>query len=508
MCDDETRTQAGQHFDLRNSALAALRAFPDPWWLLDDHGKILFASDVLGALLGLQGTDCRGLTLAELWQRVGARVIHDAEVLQRWSGASALVEWRTGRGEQRRAILRETVVAAEGEPVRVAVLHEVSACLAEHVALAECRDRFAAFMEHLPGVAYMKDPAGRYVYVSPTFERHFGKPPDAYVGKRDAEVWPAEVVEQLRASDAAVLERRSVVQTTERVPQADGLHYWLATKFPILSASGEVVLIGGVAVDVTEERRALESLKELQRSAQQRERLADVGAITAQILHDLANPIAGLSMQVQLLLRRAARDPNRPVASLVQSLGRLLAEVQRLDALLREFKDFAREQRLELQPLRLRAFLGDCIAQWRPVARSRDIGLVGELSPDLPVIRADAEQLRRVMDNLVKNAIEAIDRGPGTIWLRSAPVGSERVRISVADDGPGIASHIDPFRLFETTKPYGTGLGLPIVRQIVEAHGGRIAFEPREPRGVTFHIDLPQHGPAWPTPPTGFVGPR
>ncbi len=486
-----------------NHPFSLLDAVPWPLLVANLSRQLVFANQAALEVLSLPMEAVQTRTVEEIWGLVGAELSPGSRLCELLPGSVATVEWRTATGNRRVFLVSEAALHLGAESVNVVMLQEVSQLEAELAKLDDCRERFHAFMNHLPGVAYMKDANGRYVYVSPTFERHFGQPSHWYVDKLDAEVWPSEVLEQLRASDALVLQKRTVVQTTERVPQGDGVHYWLATKFPILGPSGQVALIGGVAVDITGERRAVENLKALERSAHQRERLADVGAITAQILHDLANPIAGISMQVQLLLRRAGRDPDRPMATMVQSLSRLLAEVQRLDVLLREFKEFAREQRLELQPLRLRPFLTDCVNQWRPVARAREIALHADLAQDLPVIRADPDQLRRVMDNLVKNAIEAIERGPGSIWIHSLLHEPEHVRISVLDDGPGIAPHIEPFRLFETTKPYGTGLGLPIVRQIVEAHGGKIQFEPREPRGAAFHVDLPRQGPVGALPPSG-----
>ncbi|GIW44837.1 MAG: hypothetical protein KatS3mg077_2119 [Candidatus Binatia bacterium] len=480
------------------STVQLLERLPVAVLLLDGVRSVTFANAVASALLRLAPEAIAGLPEEALWGVLGGHPDPQSTLSTHFPESRGVIERLDDRGQPSVLLVQEIAVNLGEKAQVLLLLHDVSQLAAERLALEECRDRFHTFMEHLPGVAYMKDRDGRYVYVSPTFQRHFGQPVDFYVGRLDRELWPAEVIEQLRASDAVVLEKRTVVQATERVPQSDGTHYWLSTKFPILGSGGEVVLIGGVAVDVTEERRALESLKELQRTAQQRERLADVGAITAQILHDLANPIAGLSMQVQLILRRAGREPDRPLGTLLQSLARLFAEVQRLDTLLREFKDFAREQRLELEPVRLRPFLAECAAQWRPVARARDIALHADLSSELPIIQADPEQLRRVIDNLVKNAIEAIERGPGSIWIHSMLRKPKLVRISVVDDGPGIAPHVEPFRLFETTKPYGTGLGLPIVRQIVEAHGGSIQFEPRDPRGVAFHVDLPEHGPTWP----------
>lgn len=471
-----------------------LAAVEEPYLLVDSRGRIVAAS--AGASQRWAGTKV-GRTLRDAGFQEAPWLRADLVAGEEWRGRiERQVQGRTETEEVQVRPLRFR--SQRWWLVRIAGPDEF------YRELIECRDRFTAFMQHLPGVAYMKDREGRYVFVSASFERHFGHPVEHYLGRLDQEVWPEEVVRELRSSDRQVLESGAVVQTTERVPQPDGLHWWLTTKFPIFDASGAVRLVGGVAVDITEERRALEQLREFTRISQQRERLADVGAITAQILHDLANPVAGLSMQVQLLIRRASRDPSQPVGNLWPAARQILAEAQRLDALLREFKDFTREQRLELQLVELRPFLSECVTQWRPFARAREVTLQAELADPLPQVRADGDKLRRVLDNLIRNSLEAIERGPGHILVRSLADPAERVRISVLDDGPGIPPGVDPFRLFETTKPYGTGLGLPIAQQIVHAHGGKIWFEPLTPRGTAFHVELLPAGP-----PLGFgAGPN
>ena len=105
-------------------------------------------------------------------------------------------------------------------------------------------------------------------------------------------------------------------------------------------------------------------------------------------------------------------------------------------------------------------------------------------------------KLFRVLDNLVKNAIEAIGRGPGEVRISLSAGDSARrgVRVSVSDTGSGLPETVDVFRLFETTKPNGSGLGLPIARRIIEAHGGGLSFARCEPHGTVFHIDLPAGG--------------
>jgi PAS domain S-box-containing protein len=236
---------------------------------------------------------------------------------------------------------------------------------------------------------------------------------------------------------------------------------------------------------------AEEESRKFQLLAQQRERLADIGAIAADVAHDLGNPVAALSLQAELLIRRAARDPSAPVETLLGPAKRIVAEAHRLDRLVAEVKGFARQQRLQRAAVALPGLLRSVVDMWRPMAGARRIFLRLDAPEDLPVLHADEDKLRRVLDNLIKNAVEAIEQGPGQIRLSAAtrPRG-DLVRISVQDSGPGIAPGVDVFRLFETTKRDGSGLGLSIARQIALAHGGDLTVEAVEPHGTIFHLDL------------------
>jgi signal transduction histidine kinase len=126
----------------------------------------------------------------------------------------------------------------------------------------------------------------------------------------------------------------------------------------------------------------------------------------------------------------------------------------------------------------------------------RRINLTFEGPPRRLMVRIDGEKIHRVLDNLVKNAVEAIDGGSGRITISAGACPGARVRISVADSGPGIRKDVDVFRLFESTKAEGSGLGLAVARQIVLAHGGAIYFEAALPHGTIFHVELPPEGPA------------
>jgi PAS domain S-box-containing protein len=253
--------------------------------------------------------------------------------------------------------------------------------------------------------------------------------------------------------------------------------------------------IANVLAEAIARQRAEAELAQVQRQNRQRERLADIGAITAKLVHDLGNPLAAVSMQAQLILRRTRRGDVQPRTLVEQPAERVLSTVRRLESLVREFNSFAREQRLNLANIELRHLLETIIDLWGPLAagRSIELRLAGEGGV---TVRADEEKLRRLLDNLISNALEAVERGPGEIVVRMEIPTVEKVRISVEDSGPGIPEGVDIFRLFETTKPEGTGIGLAVAKQIVLAHGGTIEHAMKQPRGTVFHVDLPRKGPA------------
>ncbi|MBP1683973.1 MAG: two-component hybrid sensor and regulator [Deltaproteobacteria bacterium] len=261
----------------------------------------------------------------------------------------------------------------------------------------------------------------------------------------------------------------------------------------IVDETGILVGFIGTCTDMTERRRAEAELQDLQKRSLQRERLADIGAITAKLVHDIGNPLAGLSMQAQLVLRRVRL--NETGDSLLRPAEKIVSEVHRLEGLINEFREFSREQRLHRQAIDIPRFLREVVDLWQPVARPHAITISLESPIDVPTIQADPDKLRRVFDNLVKNAVEAIEPGPGQVTIHVALPIPGKLRISVEDSGPGIPESVDVFHLFETTKSQGSGLGLTIAREIVLAHGGSIAFVPRQPHGTIFHVDLPVDRP-------------
>jgi PAS domain S-box-containing protein len=261
----------------------------------------------------------------------------------------------------------------------------------------------------------------------------------------------------------------------------------------LFDAKDRVIGLVGCGQDVTEVRLAERERARLEHELREQGRLADIGALATRLGHDLGNTTTCLAVQAQLLKRRA--DEGRPAAELREHCELLLASIKSQQELLGGLRELARGQRLELQRVNLVHLVGEAVAPWRDVAEHRDVPLVTVFDERLPEPVADPVKLRRVVENLVKNALEATEPGAGRVILRAAAPDTAHVRISVADEGAGLPDDFDGPRMFASTKSGGTGLGLTICREIVAAHAGSLSFERLTPRGTAAHVDLPVRGP-------------
>lgn len=152
-------------------------------------------------------------------------------------------------------------------------------------ALRQSEERFARFMQNLPGLAWIKDMQGRYVYANAAAEKAFRTPHERLYGKTDADVFRPEVAAQFGKNDEQALQAGQGIQVIEELEHEDGvLHYSLVTKFPIPGADGEIALIGGTAFDITERKQAEEELKQARARAEETaDRMARLHQVTASL---------------------------------------------------------------------------------------------------------------------------------------------------------------------------------------------------------------------------------
>lgn len=329
------------------------------------------------------------------------------------------------------------------------------------------------------------DHQGRIELFNPAAERIFGYPREEIVGQNIRQLMPepyaSEHQDYLNRYERT-RERRAIGRIRTIAAQRKNGQVFPVELSITEIRSGNEMRYGAFIRDISEKVRLQEQLVE-------RERLAAIGTTAATFAHEVGNPLNSMFMLAQLLERRLRRQYDAVDETVLTPLHNLMSEMQRLLALLEEFRSLARRQQLQVKPVSLSLLIADLCTVEAPYHAAHNIKVAHEISPDLPLIEADVEKLKQVLLNLCKNAVEAMPQG-GTLTLRAHNSGG-RIRLEVRDTGTGIPAGLDIFEPFTTTKAQGTGLGLTIVRQIVAAHKGMLNYSSMPGQGSTFTIDLP-----------------
>ena len=226
----------------------------------------------------------------------------------------------------------------------------------------------------------------------------------------------------------------------------------------------------------------------------QTEKITAWQEIARQLAHELRNPLTPIKLSSERLLRKYKNDPENISTILEPAITNIITEVNALDNLLKEFRDFSRLPAPTLSRENICALLNDTLGTYKTSFPAVEFSFTSEYeSIDIDI---DSKQMKQVFSNLLKNACESFENRTGVISVQTDLVrkgNSSYCRIRVQDNGSGI----DPekqeqvFNPYFTTKTEGTGLGLPIVERIIFDHKGQIWFESDKGHGTTFFIDLP-----------------
>ena len=252
------------------------------------------------------------------------------------------------------------------------------------------------------------------------------------------------------------------------------------TSLPHISGGGGVVVFD----DIT--------------SLLQAQRTAAWGEVARRLAHEIKNPLTPIQLSAERMQHKLLRKLDAQDAQiLLRSTETIVNQVSALKKMVNEFSEYARAPELEFRLLDLNSLVKEVLTLYEASERSASensqphIHLV--LAPDLPAVRGDSARLRQVIHNLLQNAQDTLAGAVApAITVRTETV-TNGVKLSVSDNGGGFPEHVKA-RVFEpyvTTKPKGTGLGLPIVKKIVEEHNGAIRVENIRPRGARISITLP-----------------
>ena len=216
-----------------------------------------------------------------------------------------------------------------------------------------------------------------------------------------------------------------------------------------------------------------------------------MGKLAASVAHEIRNPLTSLKMRLFSLRQTLGADPQYADDFWVVS-----EEISRLESIIRNFLEFSRPPELELRPHRLGLLIDKALELFGPRLYEKDIAVARRDATDLPMVVADADQLKQVFVNLMANAAEAVPeegRLQVSTALRPDKDHRQMAVVRFQDSGTGVPADVREriFEPFFTTKEGGTGLGLCIAAQIMARHGGRLELESSAPQGATFAVWIP-----------------
>lgn len=404
-------------------------------------------------------------------------------------------------------------------------------------ALAEERQRLAVLMESVPDSIYFKDRDGRFLQINRALARRFALAASVEaVGRTDFDFLPPEQARAAYEDELQVMHTElPVIGKIESEVLPDGQTAWASTtKMPLRDAEGAIVGTFGISRDITSLKRAEEELREtnarlrevledLTRSHEelkgaqlqliQAEKMQSVGRLAAGIAHEVKNPLAIMEMGLECLSQNGELPDDR----FEEVTKEMRDAVKRATSVIGGLLDFSSSRHLDIRETDLNAVVESALRLMRHELINGKITAVRRLDRSIPPCRLDPNKIEQVFINIFTNACHAMPNGGHlTICSYARPVTEEEAKgeagdrsgvrfwknqmvavVEVRDTGPGIAPSdlgkiFDPFY---TTKPTGkgTGLGLTVVRKIVDLHGGRIEIA-NYPEGgvlvtVIFKID-------------------
>lgn len=408
--------------------------------------------------------------------------------------------WRDCQGVIRGAILicHEVAAGAEaldlfpngfGETMRDATPAELQARSLEANAIL-----LRSILETMPEALVVIDLRGEILLFSKAAEAMFGFAASEVIGRNVSMLMPEMAREE---HDAHMNRYRSTGESrmTGRPRRLigrrkDGSEFPHSLQIAEAFGGGQR-MIAGFMQDLTAEEASALQVEQLQRELAHIGRVHEMGTLASTIAHELNQPLMAITNIVQTAAALLERSDPAIREATVKALNEAGQETLRAGIILRRLRDFLSRGELEKTFEGARNLAEDAISFEAALARYRNIHCAIECSANLAPILVDRVQIQQVILNLVKNAVQSIGKN-GTVRIAIAPEGN-MVRFTVSDTGPGvpegrIARLFDPF---STTKTEGMGLGLPICRSIIEAHGGSIWYEAAPGGGAAFIFTIP-----------------
>lgn len=331
------------------------------------------------------------------------------------------------------------------------------------------------------------------VYVNPYIASDYGYSLEQLLGRDMRDFIHPDDLQETRRNAIRMLKGESTVPYSYRIVCAGGESRWVVETVSSIEYKGRRAVLGNI-MDVTERRLMEKQLADARETLLQSEKLSAIGTLAGGISHEILNPLNIISLTIQMLgLQEWPPDKTKEMLATCEK------QIERIEKIARDINTFAKTSKNELQPVNINDLIDSVLALLLPKIRLSRVAVSRLFQDDMPLIPLDQNNIWQVFMNLIHNAIDAMEKTEEkALEITTAIVPSKKgdvARITFNDRGPGIREEemsriFDPF--FTTKEPgKGTGLGLPIARNIVQEHDGKIWAENNRWGGASFIVELP-----------------
>jgi PAS domain S-box-containing protein len=363
--------------------------------------------------------------------------------------------------------------------------------------LRESEARFQAMADTAPVMIWLTGTDGLCNYFNKPWLEFTGRSMEQEVGTGWIEGVHPDDVQGCFDGFLPAFHARKPFRMQYRLRRADGEYRWIIESGIPRYAGGEFAGYIGSNIDITDLKRAegeRERLRQAQSELAHINRVTTMGELAGSIAHEIRQPISAAHTNAQTCLRWLGRD-QPDIEEAREAVSRIIQDVTRASEIIGRIRVLFKKGEPEREWVDVNEVVREMVSLMSSEAGRRAISIHTELTPELPMVRADRVQLQQVFMNLMLNGIDAINEGnvTGDLTIKSQRNPDDHVLISVSDTGIGLPpERADKvFDTFFTTKPQGTGMGLSISRSIIESHGGRLWATGNSDRGATFQFTLP-----------------
>ncbi|MFA5099273.1 MAG: PAS domain S-box protein, partial [Candidatus Omnitrophota bacterium] len=379
-------------------------------------------------------------------------------------------------GERWISSVGKTFYRESGEPERMCgICIDITERKKAEAELMESREYLNALINTIADPIFVKDRRHRFVLVNDAFCKLTGRKPEEQIGKADYDFFPKEQVDVFLQYDEQVFNTGESSMNEESITGGGGSVSTILTQKSLYTDKKGNKYIVGVIRDIT-------YMKDLE----QKERLAQLGRLVADMAHEVSNPLMIISGNAQLsLMEDIANDKVK------ENLSIIMKESQRAKDIIQRLLKFSRPSKGEIKEVDINKIVEAVCGIVEHQFSLINVTVNKSLAQGLPLVMFDEQQMHEVLMNLINNAKDAMPGG-GMIEVRTS-VDRDKVRIDIKDSGCGMSEEVrlKVFEPFFTTKEKGTGLGLSICNSIILAHKGELKVESRVGKGTVFSIILP-----------------